>query len=180
MAKSIKKNKGAVTKWKAAILIVLIGTGVIFNFFFKDRMIKQLLEKGLETVFEAESTVERPKISLIKGIFSYESLQIADAGNLSKNLIETGPAIFKISIPELTRKRIHIEETSLTGFQWDTERMVDGKPVHSDKVRELGGDESKGNALDVLALTPEEMDYKALLESQKENLKSLNLINMGE
>ncbi len=179
LAKSIKKNKGAVTRWKAAILIVIIGTGVVFNFFFKDRMIKQLLEKGLETVFEAESTVEKPKLSLVEGIFSYESLQIADAGNLSKNLIETGPAVFRISIPELTRKRIHIEETSLTGVRWDTERMVDGEPFQPDQTGEKDGDKSKGSVLDVLALTPEEMDYRALLESQKENLKSLNLINSG-
>ena len=180
LAKSIKKNKGMVSTWKAAILVVLLGAAVIFNLFYKDKAIKSLLEMSMEKVFKAESTIENPQLSLLKGIFSYDSLQIADSGNLSRNLIETGSAVFRLNIAELTRKRIHIEETSLRDFQWDTKREKSaGDTQEKQRSDTEGNDSEKQDLMETLALTPEEMDYQALLDSQKENLKSLNLINQG-
>ncbi len=178
LAKAIKKNKGAVSAWKAVILAVLIAIVLVFNLFFKDKTVKALLERGLEAVFKAESTVEDPQLSLLKGSFSYASLQIADADDLSRNLIETGPAVFQINMSELTRKRIHIEKTTLEGFRWDTEREIAAKERDSSLEQDREAEED-GDILDTLALTPEEMDYKGLIESQKENLKSLNLIEQG-
>ncbi|OQY31422.1 MAG: hypothetical protein B6241_14095 [Spirochaetaceae bacterium 4572_59] len=178
LAKSIKKNKGVVTTWKAAIILIIVGSALVFNLFFKDRVIKQVLEQGLESVFQAESSVKKPQLSLLKGVFSYESLQIADSGDLSRNLIETGSASFKISIAELTRKRIHIEESSLSGVQWDTERETVAKAKESKSEEGTEGDK-KESPLDVLALSSDEMDYKSLLEEQKENLKSFKLIDSG-
>ena len=182
LAKSIKKNKGALSTWKVAILLTIIAPVVVFNYFFKDRVVKNVLEKGLEAAFGAEATIEDPELSLFKGLFSYQSLQIADAGDLTRNLVETGPAVFKINMAELTRKRVHIEETSLSGFQWDTERdssAAEKIPATEEENSEDSSSEEGESFLDTLALSPEEMDYKALLENQKENLKSLNLINQG-
>lgn len=178
LAKSIKKNKGALTTWKAAIILVILGTALIFNLFFKDRVIKHVLESGLETAFQAESNVEKPRLSFLKGFFSYESLQIADSDNLSRNLIETGRASFRISIPELTRKRIHIEESSLTEVQWNTERET-AAIANESKGDDRGEGEEKESPLDILALSSDEVDYKTLLEDQKANLKSFQLIDSG-
>ncbi len=180
LAKSIKKNKGMVSTWKAVILLVLVGGALVFNLFFKDKALKSLLEMGMERVFQAESTIENPQLSLLKGIFSYDSLQIADSKDLSRNLIETGSAAFRLNMAELTRKRVHIEETSLRDFQWDTKREIPAGELQDQPGSEPDSDTSGSRDLmDTLALTPEEMDYEALLDSQKENLKSLNLINEG-
>ena len=176
LAKSIKKNRGALTTWKAVILLTILALALLFNLFFKDRLLKGVLEKGLELTFRGEATVEDPTLSLLKGEFSYESLQIADGDKLTRNLIETGPARFKISMAELSRKNIHIEESSLTGVQWDTPRASEAEALSSQNKEK---DSDKKSPVDLLALTPDEMDYKALLEDQKENLKSLKLLGSG-
>ncbi len=179
MAKSIKKNKGMVSRWKVSILIFIVVVILIFNFFFKDKLVTNAVESGLESVFKADVKINKLKISLLKGTISYHSLAIADAGNTSRNLIETGFAEFEISIEELTKKRIRIKEMSMTEVKWDTLREIDGalgESVPSENGKNGGG---ISKAIDVLALDSGEIDFKALLEDQKSNLTSLNLINKG-
>jgi uncharacterized protein (TIGR03545 family) len=179
LAKSIKKNKGMVSRWKSSILIFIIAAILIFNFFFKDKLITNAVESGLESVFKAEVEINKLKLSLLKGTISYNSLTIADAENTSRNLIETGFAEFRVNIEELTKKRIRIEEMSMTEVKWDTLRETDGALAESapdEKDKNSGG---VSKAFDVLALDSGEYDFIALLEDQKSNLTSLNLINQG-
>lgn len=179
LAKSIKKNKGMVSRWKASILIFIIAAILIFNFFFKDKLITNAVESGLESIFKAEVEINKLKISLLKGTISYHSLAIADAGNTSRNLIETGFAQFKINIEELTKKRVRIEEMSLTEVKWDTPRASDGALAESTKQEKDEKSSAFVEVLDVLSFGSEDFDYKLLLEEQKDNLVSMNVINQG-
>ena len=179
MAKSIKKNKGMVSRWKASILIFIIVAILVFNFFFKDKLVTNVVESGLESVFKADVEINKLKISLLKGNISYHSLVIADAENTSRNLIETGFAEFKINMEELTKKRIRIEEMSMTGVKWDTLRENDGALAEAVPYEKDGDGSVVSKVSDVLALDSGEFDFKALLEEQKSNLTSLNLINQG-
>lgn len=179
LSKSIKKNRGLVSRWKAGIVLVIFGAALVFNFFFKDKLIEQTAEAGLSSVFKAEADIREPRISLFKGVVSYQALSIADAGNPFRNLIETGPGELKISIPELTRKRIRIETMSLTGVRWDTPRETSGELDPDEKAEAEKTQGTLDKTLDVLALNQADFDYKALIEEQKENLKSLNLLDQG-
>ncbi|MDA3812417.1 MAG: hypothetical protein PF518_19035, partial [Spirochaetaceae bacterium] len=76
LSKSIKKNKGLVTKWKAVFVLILISLILIFNFFFKDQLIKKAAESGLEYVFQGDVDLVKPHLSLFKGSITYESLTI--------------------------------------------------------------------------------------------------------
>ncbi|MCK5201050.1 MAG: hypothetical protein KAR21_22005, partial [Spirochaetales bacterium] len=96
-----------------------------------------------------------------------------------RNLLETGPAEFEINIEELTKKRVRIEKMSLTEVKWDTPRASDGALAETAKQEKDENTGGLSKALDVLALDSGEFDFEALLEDQKDNLTSLNIINQG-
>lgn len=123
LAKSIKKNRGFVSRWKAAVVLVVVGSALIFNLVFKDKLVGRAAESALESVFQGAAEIQKPRFSLLKGTFSYGALSIADADDRMRNLIETGPAELRINMGELAKKRFRIEEASLTGVRWDTIRQ---------------------------------------------------------
>ncbi len=177
LAKSIKKNKGMVSRWKALIVLFIITSIIIFSLFFKDKLVSKAVDRGLEAVFQAEVEIRELKISLFKGLFSFQHLSIGDSGNPSRNLLETGPSEFRISIAELTRKRILIKEMSLTEVNWNTPRgkgEISGEST--DTKQNIDGGDSKG-VLDLLSVDSDDFDFKTLFDGQKDNLASLNLIN---
>jgi len=179
LAKSIKKNKGMVSRWKGFLILFIIASILVFNLFFKDKLVTKGVETGLESVFQAKVEVNGLHLSLIKGTFSYQSLSIADAGNRSRNLLETGPSEFRVNIAELLSKRIRIEEMSLTEFRWDTPGEVDGALPGTSLDGQESDDGKTGDTLDFLTVGKDDIDFKVLFEEQKDNLISLNLINQG-
>lgn len=177
LAKTIKKNKGLVTKWKAIIVLILFGSVAIFNFIFKDKLIEGFAESGLESLFQAEADIEKLHLSLFKGILSFESLTIADADKPMFNLIETGQAELKISMRELAFKRLHIEELSLLDVLWDTARERDGTLIIEKTEEENTPDKEDSSLRNTLSLNSGDFDYQAILNSQKENLSSLIMLS---
>jgi uncharacterized protein (TIGR03545 family) len=179
LAKSIKKNKGMVSRWKAYLVLFIVCSVLVFNLLFKDKLISRVVETGLESVFQADVNIKGLKFSILKGSISYSSLKIADSDNKIRNLLETGPSEFRISIAELTNKRIRIEEMSLTELKWDTLR-VDNDKVEEMDIHEV---ENKDNGIDLsleqLSINSDDIDFKAILDSQKENLISINLVDQS-
>jgi uncharacterized protein (TIGR03545 family) len=176
LAKSIKKNKGLITTWKAVIILIIVGSVLVFNFLFKDKLIEKVVESGLESVFEAEADIEGAHLSLLKGIISYESLTIADVDKPMYNLIETGRAELQISIKELAFKRVFIEEISMNDVMWNSLRDSDGSLDRENSPEEEGSIKDSSSVMDTLSLNPGEFDYQTLLEKQKDKLQSLQLI----
>jgi uncharacterized protein (TIGR03545 family) len=114
--------------------------------------------------------MENTHLSLFRGILSFDSLTIADADNPMKNLIETGEANIEISIAELTRKRVRIDNMSLENVLWNSSRSSDGS------IEKKGSDPDSGSAGSSL-VSLEDFDYQGLIDEQKDNLKSLELIS---
>lgn len=177
LGKAVKRNRGILSLPKLAILLALAGGVLLFNLLFKDSLVKSALERGLSAVFQAEAVLEKPRLSLLRGEFSYEALRIADRDDETRHLLETGPARFRIHTPALLEKRIRIEESSLEGFRWGTPRTPAAALPSSGKDEPSAG----GNELgETLALTKEERDYRALLETQKEKLRAFALMEEAE
>lgn len=176
LAKSIKKNRGFVTAWKAAIVAVFAAAVLIFNFVFKDKLIKQFLESGLESVFESQVDVENPRLSIFKGSFIFESLTIADSDKPMYNLIETGRAELNIKMSQLAFKRVHLEEVSLYGVRWNTLRSTDGSLPADQNGEPVGEEADDSGSLAIPSLNPEDFDYRSILESHKNDLQTLKLI----
>jgi len=176
LAKTIKKNKGFITTWKAVIVLIIAGSILVFNLVFKDKLIKRTVESGLESVFNSQVDLEKPHLGILDGMFIYQSLTIADKDKPMYNLIETGPAEFKISMWELAFKRVRIDEISLSGVRWNSLRDKSGA-LDVDEQQEESAEQGGSDFTDILSLNPDEFDYMSLLESQKDNLQSIKLIN---
>ena len=177
LAKWIRKNRGFVTRWKAVVLLILAAAVLVFNLLFKDMLVKRLLEAGLETVFRSEVTVEEPSFRLLRGTFSFQSLTIADAEDESRNLLETEEGLFYLDMAELTRKRLRIVESSLSGVRTGTSRTASGTAAAEDTARDDGG--NSGFSLSSLAPGTEDFDFQALIEEQKDSLAVTRLIDEG-
>ena len=175
LAKALKKNKGMVTKWKFFILLAIAGLIAVFNIFFKNMLAERALEKGLTDAFEASADVDDLKISLSRGEISLEGLRVQNKDNPGKNLFQTGHSALKISIPELTRGRYHIEELNMEGLQFNAGRDSADLPPGT----ESGGD--KAPLIDLSAYTDDPAAAaEKILEEHKANLKSLQFIDSAE
>lgn len=179
LTKAIKKNKGIVTTWKAAIILVPMVLILLFNVLFKNQIAERTAEKSLENLFEAAVDIDELRISILKGNVSFQALSIADKDNPMRNLIEAGPGLVNINTWELAFKRFHIDEISLKGVEWNTARTVNGSLTGSESKLTTNKDEPKKD--DTKAISPlmdlaGDVDYLSLLENRKEDLQSLSLI----
>ncbi|RLD30545.1 MAG: hypothetical protein DRI73_10205, partial [Bacteroidetes bacterium] len=178
LSKSIKKNKGMVSRWKLIIVLILVASILIFNLIFKDKLLTKGLESGLEKIFQADVKVDGLQFSFLKGSIAFRSLIIADADNSNRNLLETGQSEFRISIAELTKKRVKIEEMSLTGLLLDTPG-VSRSDTYEDSPNS-STEENDSTSSGVLAvLSPEKGEYESILQQQKDNLNSIDVITRG-
>lgn len=178
LAKSVKKNKGLFSTWKILVLAVFISAVLIFNFFFLDKLVKKAVETGLESVFQADVLMEKPHLSLLKGEMTYESLTIADEDKPNRNLIETGRGDFQISIAELTRKRVRIDNMSLEGVLWNTKRPTVLAIQADGDSSEVSGDSSAvSGSSEASLVSVDDFDFQGLLDQQKANLKSLQFLD---
>ena len=126
LAKSIRKNRGLVTGWKAAILAVIIGSLLVFNFLFKDRLAEAGMEAALENVFRARAEAEGVHLSLFRGSLSFESLSVADRDKPMENLFELSRSELRVNIWELLKKRLVIERAVCSGIRLGTPRDSSG------------------------------------------------------
>ncbi|MBF9018761.1 MULTISPECIES: hypothetical protein [unclassified Oceanispirochaeta] len=172
LGKSIKKNKGAVTKWKAMILLFLAAVTLIFNSFFKNVLIKKGIEVGIESLFQASGNVQNPDLSLNKGSFTLDALSVQNKDKPGRNLFELGNTALRINMPELSRNRYHIEEISFEGVQFNSSSDLALQPESS------AGDSKEGSSLmDIPDLEQSKEQILALIEEQKANLKTLQYID---
>jgi uncharacterized protein (TIGR03545 family) len=170
LAKSIKKNKGLVTGWKAAILTVIVASLLIFNLFFKDRLAEAGMEAALESVFRARAEADGVRLSLFKGSISFESLAVADRSKPMQNLFELSYSELRVNIWELLKKRLIIERAVCSGIQLGTPREVSGALPNTEAGdKGFSPEESSSSGLDALLA---DTDPEALLQTQLDRLKS--------
>lgn len=176
LAKSIKKNRGFVSTWKTAIALIFVGFIVVFNFFYKDKLIERALESGLESIFLADADLKNPHVSLLKGLFTFESITIADADKPLFNLIEAGRAEFKISTGELMFKRVHIDEVSIDNILWNTKRNNSGSLTRDQAPQEGSTVKESTSLFSNLSFNAGDFDYQSIINNQKENLQLFKLV----
>ena len=165
LAKSIKKNKGIVTGWKAAILLLIAGAVLVFNLLFKDRLVEKAIETGLESVFQAPADLEDTRLKIFSGSLSFASLAVADKDRLDTNLFELAATELKINIWELLKKRVVIERIMARGIALGTPRSgdsgVEQDSEESKDTRETGGGSLIADA-----------DPQAIFDAQMSRLES--------
>jgi len=133
LSKAIKKNKGLIVGWKAAILVVILAGTLGFNFFLKNRLIKTGIESYLQGIFRAQVELESPDLSLLTGTLSFEHLSIADADHPMQTLIEIGQSTLSIDVGRLRSKKLIINKASSREIQFETPRSTSGELPASER-----------------------------------------------
>ncbi|WP_020612088.1 hypothetical protein [Sediminispirochaeta bajacaliforniensis] len=126
IAKAIGKNKGMVTTWKLAILLIPIAAVLVFSLFFVDRLTQHGIEQSLEGIFGAQVDAEEVDLSLFSGRISLASLTVADEEKPMKNLFELGPTVIDIDLSQLLKRRFIIERAESRSILFGTDRQVSG------------------------------------------------------
>ncbi len=174
LMKSVKKNKGLVTGWKAAILLVILAAALIFNFLFKDKLLEQGMEAGLAAVFAAPADVEDAHLSIFSGSVSFSSLAVADKEKPSTNLFELGASEVKVNIWELLKKRMVIDRIIADGIALGTVRTGSEAETGISESTDPG---DSAPAADSGGGLIADMDPQAILDDQMSRLESPQYID---
>ncbi|MDD3729997.1 MAG: TIGR03545 family protein [Endomicrobiaceae bacterium] len=107
-----------------AIVIALI---TVFNVLFFDVLLKKAFIATGEMIFGAKVEVVSLKTSFTHLSLEMTGLKCADRNGYFKNLIDIDQIKFQAKFSPLLRKKIVIDEMSVTGLKWGTERKTSGK-----------------------------------------------------
>lgn len=179
LAKSIKKNKGIVTSWKAAILALILALTFAFNYFLKDCLIEQFAERYLQQVFKAQVDLQEPQVKLLSGRISFDRLIIADAEQPMRNLVEVGPSNLSIDTGQLLSRKLIIDEAAAREIRFHTPRSSSGALEPAGTAESGGNEESQSAAIAQMGALGLEIGAeagKSLIESYKASLESPALI----
>jgi len=114
-------------RWKGFIALAAIAAAwILVTALFLDRWIESGLEAAGRAMIGAKVEIDGLDFRFSDLSIQWRRLQAADAGHPMQNLLETGPAAFKMSPAALFRKRIVIDEMTLEGVKSGTPRTTSG------------------------------------------------------
>lgn len=125
-----------------AVIITLTG---IFWFFFVDNIIKNNIEKYGSKAVGAKVEVEEADLSLIPFGLKLNNVQIANPNAPMRNVVEFERTAMSIEFGKLLMRKVIIDEMSLEGLRFNTERQNSGalskkqnKAVATEKDKKSG------------------------------------------
>ncbi len=179
IAKSVKKNTGFVLKGRLILLALLFAGVILFSALFKDMLIEQAAEAGLQAVFNAKVDIQGLSFQILAGRLSFNHLEVANSENPMRNLFELGETAFDIDLFELLKGKVIMDNIMCLNIKWDTPRQTSGAlypaPQAAAKEEAAARDEQQEQGLFDFDITEE--DVIKLLEEQKQNLASAKLLD---
>jgi uncharacterized protein (TIGR03545 family) len=186
LAKSIKKNKGLVTSWKAGLVVLILAVTLAFNYLLKDRLIEQVAERYLQQVFKAKVDLQEPQLKLLSGTISFDRLIIADAEQPMQNLVEIGSSNLALDTGRLLSRKFIIREAACREIRFHTPRSSSGAldlmetaefgPNEDGRSGEQVSEAGAITQMGALGLEIGEEAGKNLIEAYKASLESPALI----
>ncbi len=120
------------------LLVVALIIGVI-SYFTRDRFLERQLEQALQSIAGAKVEINNFHFSLLKMECSWDRIQIANANDPWRNIIETGRAAFDLETRALFWKRAIINEMALENVRSGTHRKTNGSLPQKAKESEGPG-----------------------------------------
>lgn len=126
LSKEIKKQHGTV-KFLPLGLFLLVCAG-IFGFFliFGNMIVEKVLVSSLEGIFGAKAEVSNVRLSLPSSLLRLDRITVANKDAPMYNLFEVEGVRLEFNLLELSRKKVDIEDFTISGIQWGTKRTVSG------------------------------------------------------
>ncbi len=107
--------------------VIVIALVAAFNILFFDVLLKKAFIATGEMIFGAKVEVVSLKTSFIHLSLEMTGLKCADRNDYFKNIIDIDKIKFQAKFAPLLRKKIVIDEMSVAGLKWGTERTTSGK-----------------------------------------------------
>ena len=189
LGKTIKSNRKSLNFILIFILVIIAGGGIFFELYLKDKLVQDFIERQLENIFLARVDADGVDLSILKGELSLDYLAVANTDSPMRNLFECSSVKAELKTAELLQGRVYIESLGFEGLVRNTEREESGALTADE--RETPAAESSGDAaaaaediksgaladvVNQLGAVAGNIDVEALLEAQKKNLKSFQVI----
>ena len=170
LARSIKKNRGVLRTGKVSLLVIVIAAILVFNFVFKNRLLEQALERGLESVFSARAEVSDLDFRILSGRLFFAHLSVADREQPFRNLFELGATEVDLNTAELLKAKVVVTNLESLEIGWNTPRQTSGALAESGEAeKEVSGDRGQRKGL---SLNLSSLDAEALVDDQMQKLSS--------
>jgi uncharacterized protein (TIGR03545 family) len=170
LARSIKKNRGVLRTGKVSLLVIVIAAILVFNYVFKNRLLEQALERGLEVVFSARAEVDDLDFRILSGRISFTHLSVGDREQPFRNLFELGASEVDLNTAELLKAKVVVTNLESLQIGWNTPRQTSGTLVEGGRgEKAVSGDREQWRGL---SLNLGNLDAEALVEDQMEKLSS--------
>ncbi len=155
------------------LLAIIVALVVGFEMFFINDLTHSAMIGGLEKGVGAEVNLKSVNVSLIRGRFELDGLQVTDAAKPTHNVVNVNKLYAKLNMMSLLTKRIVVDELVigelLNGAPRDQAGRVDREPEREEKPSSDGSlsdyFEHKDQILEYLA------KLKDYLESQEQQRK---------
>lgn len=116
-----------------AIIIALIA---ILNILFFDKILKKIIISAGQTAVGAKVEIDYLKTSFKNCSVTINGFRAADKNNYFKNLVDIEKVRFDVRFAPLLRKKVVIDEMSVDGLRWQTDRKTSGELPKKKKSNE--------------------------------------------
>lgn len=131
------KGPLSIIRWKFVIpTTIFVGAIVVFFVIFFDPLLAKAIESVGSNVNGAKVEVDGLKTKIFKGRLDIGRLQVTNKEKPMENIVEGGPLAFDLRPFDLLKKCVVIDEASLEGLKFNTERKTSGALPKVDKKEE--------------------------------------------
>ncbi len=116
-----------------AIIIALIA---ILNILFFDKILKKVIISAGQIAVGAKVEIDYLKTSFKNCSVTINGFRAADKNNYFKNLVDIEKVRFDVRFAPLLRKKVVIDEMSVDGLRWQTDRKTSGELPKKKKSNE--------------------------------------------
>lgn len=114
------------------VVVVII---ILLNIFLTDKWLERQLENAGSNIVGAKVEIDNLDFSFLKLRIKWDRIQVTHPKHTMKNMIETGPVEFKLSLSALLKKKFVIENMQVLNIRTFTDRKTDGRlPKKQEKV----------------------------------------------
>ncbi|AFG37348.1 hypothetical protein [Spirochaeta africana] len=140
LAKAIKQNRGMLRTGRLILPALVVAGLMIFNLVWKDRLLTEALESGLEYVFQAQADVQGLNLQLLSGSITIEQVTVANQNRPMRNLFQADDLVLEIHLPGLLRRQLAITNMQIGSLAHGGQRSVSGAlPRYSETSPEETG-----------------------------------------
>lgn len=107
--------------------IIIIALVAIFNILFFDKILKKVIISTGQVAVGAKVEIDYLKTSFKNCSVVISGFRAADKNNYFKNLVDIERLRFDVRFAPLLRKKVVIDEMSVDGLRWQTDRKTSGE-----------------------------------------------------